>query len=628
MTHGDGALRRVRSIWAPFGDLPRPSVSLLLQAGAVVGITAGASHFIGFGDVMIYMGLVALYIAMGAFGGTLRADLSVAAVYGASLLLFVALPTLVAVRSPIAGAVLVVLAVGICGIIPALGRRYGSVRLGIGLVTVYAFGYETTRNPNHAHLILGSFMALAIILVIRLMAAIPDKDGPLRASIAEVLISPSRDAVESAAEEWLRGPSYAWAAQVLTGSVQYRAALWAIEQRQDASTDQDVRLLRSHVNEVATVASTLADAVRARRPDTTALVSSLEQLDRLEDACPTLHPRDQADARLALDGLRLVARSTHPRDNSVVKGARSIRRAATVSSLKAALSLDSEYLRHAVRSMVVVALALVIVAITDQPAFALPLLMGAYGVLQPTRAASVTEARRRTAGVIVGAAVATLVVATATPFVAGIISIGALVVAFAFISSSIAIFMGALVVTLTVAIAPAVHVNPIDYAIGYALAVMVGAALAATAGFFTVPHPTPQRRRRALSRAMRATASALESAGNAPGADQQARTLNAFRAQQNTAFESPDSDTTGYSDASTALGGLNLIGLALVLGLTKRPAVDQTVNAIATRLLDDARQPLPEQSGGSPTVAGAVEQLLRIEYDRLRVAVQTQGPTG
>ena len=189
MTHGDGALRRVRSIWAPFGDLPRPSVSLLLQAGAVVGITAGASHFIGFGDVMIYMGLVALYIAMGAFGGTLRADLSVAAVYGASLLLFVALPTLAAVRSPIAGAVLVVLAVGICGIIPALGRRYGSVRLGIGLVTVYAFGYETTRNPNHAHLILGSFMALAIILVIRLMAAVPDKDGPLRTSIAEVLMS-------------------------------------------------------------------------------------------------------------------------------------------------------------------------------------------------------------------------------------------------------------------------------------------------------------------------------------------------------------------------------------------------------------------------------------------------------
>ena len=127
---------------------------------------------------------------------------------------------------------------------------------------------------------------------------------------------------------------------------------------------------------------------------------------------------------------------------------------------------------------------------------------------------------------------------------------------------------------------------------------------------------------------MRATASALESAGNAPGADQQTRTLNALRAQQNTAFESADSDTTGYSDASTALGGLNLIGLALVLGLTKRPAVDQTVNAIATRLLDDARQPLPEQSGGSPTVAGAVEQLLRIEYDRLRVAVQTQGPTG
>ncbi len=165
-----------------------------------------------------------------------------------------------------------------------------------------------------------------------------------------------------------------------------------------------------------------------------------------------------------------------------------------------------------------------IVAVSDQPAYALPLLMGAYGVLQPTLRGSVLEARRRSVGVVIGAAVASGIVATAGPTLTAVVAWAALAVAFAYIASSIAIFMGALVVTLTIAIAPAVGVDPVTYAIGYALAVILGASVAAVVGFVGVPRATPQRRQRALLSSISASAGALQSIGE-PSSDAQQKEL-------------------------------------------------------------------------------------------------------
>ena len=164
--------------------LPRPSLSLLVAVTAVVGLTTAVGILAGLSDVTIYMGLVALYVAMGAFGGTLKVDLSVAGLFLAALVLFVALPLLVSTVSPPAAAVILVVAVGICGILPALGRRYSSVRLGIGLITVYAYGYHATRGTSPLDIILGTFIAFLIVFVIRLIAAVMDRDAPLRNAVA------------------------------------------------------------------------------------------------------------------------------------------------------------------------------------------------------------------------------------------------------------------------------------------------------------------------------------------------------------------------------------------------------------------------------------------------------------
>jgi MFS family permease len=212
---------------------PRPSLLLFCAVCAVVGLATLTCQLLGLRHVTIFVALVALYIAMGSFGGTLRADLRIVSTYFVALLLFVAAPLLLARWSPTAGALLFVAVIGVCGIIAALGDRYDPVRLGIGLLTVYSFGYQTTRGTDSIDVIKGAFAALAIILAIRLVAAIPDADGPLRQSIGRVLLDTSREAVRAAASRWLDGPSSRWTGSSLIGAVQYRAATWIVNGQLD-----------------------------------------------------------------------------------------------------------------------------------------------------------------------------------------------------------------------------------------------------------------------------------------------------------------------------------------------------------------------------------------------------------
>ncbi|APH46017.1 hypothetical protein BMW26_14420 [Microbacterium sp. 1.5R] len=566
------------------------------------------------------MGLVALYVAMGAFGGTLKVDLSVAALFFVALVLFVALPLLVSTVSLSAAAVMLIIAVGVCGILPALGRRYNSVRLGIGLITVYAYGYHATQGINSVDIILGTFIAFFIVFVIRLIAAVLDRDAPLRNAVARVLTDPSRGALEDAAFAWLAGPSTVWTGESLIGAVQYRAAMWALVEQSDASSPDTTHSRARFIAEAAPVASMLADTIRSRKDLAARIADVRARLNEL-DQHVDLEGIDRGTAEVAVAGLRRSANASLARDGSSVRAAGQIRRRAARASVRAALSFRSDYLRQALRAMIAVALALLIVTFAGHPVFALPILMGAYGVLQPTFVGGLAEAGRRIIGVVVGAAVATLIVLTAPPAIATAISILALIIAFAFIASSIAIFMGSLVVTLTIAVAPLVHVDSVTYAIGYAIAVLVGALLAATVGFLSVPHRTLKTRGKALTEALNATADVLDAVGRPPASDIQERLLEAFRTQQNTAAAAPPAVWHADDEASQAVTGLNLLALAMVLGFAPHSrTAENTARSVTPLLRDGARQPLRAAAAESLS-DDALNQLLTAEYGRLHHAV-------
>jgi hypothetical protein len=623
---------RVRERWHA---RPRASFPLVAATCVLVTLTSLACQLLGLGHVRIFVALVALYIAMGSFGGTLSADLRAILLYGAALMVFVAAPLLVANWSPSAGAALFVLAIGACGIIAALGERYAPVRLGIGLVTVYSFGYQTIRSIASLDIIAGSFVALGIVVVLRLCAGIPDPDGPLRRSIGDVLVDSSRGAALAAASSWLRGPSRKWSGSSLVGAVQFRSAMWTITRGLSRLGEDRAGSLRAILSRVEVIASVLAGAIRSRRPDVAAVHGSMTRLDELVEQLNDVDPSEGHAMRDALEGLRRVAASTLTRESVIVVEARSIRRAHAVGSVRAAVSFNSDYFRTALRAMVTVAVALVVVESANQPAFALPLLMGAYGVLQPTFTRSLREARRRTLGVVFGALIAILIVSTASNQAATVLSVVALIVAFAYLASSIAVFMGGLVASLTINLAPALHVDPVRYAVGYAIAVMIGAALATTFGHLTIPVQTRERRLRTLQRAMAATATALELVGRTPREEQRGGLLTAFREQQNTQGATLQEGPSQFKRAATALEGLNLLALTLVIGVAPRSnAVDSTLISVARGLRNGARDAVEQHlDRSSDPMLDGVDQFLQAEYQELHSAMtsitsrQTQAKT-
>ena len=405
--------------------------------------------------------------------------------------------------------------------------------------------------------------------------------------------------------------------------------MWALAERSDTKPSDTADSRDLFIAEAAPLASLLADTIRSRKNLAGRIADIEARLDELEQHTE-LDLIDRETAEVAVAGLRRTASASLARDRHTVPRAGQIRRRAARDSILAALSFRSDYLRHALRAMITVTLALLIVAFAGQPVFALPILMGAYGVLQPTFAGGVAEARRRIIGVMVGAAAATLIVTTTPPAVAAALSILALIIAFAFIASSIAIFMGGLVVTLAIAVAPLVHIDSVTYAIGYAIAVLVGALLAATVGFLSVPRRTSKTRGRSLAHALSATADVLDAVGPSPRPDMQARLLTAFRAQQNTAAAAPPTSWQADDEASQAVAGLNLLALAMVLGFAPRSrTVEETTRSVAARLRDGARQPLPEQQATARESGDALNQLLTTEYGRLHHAVlaRTAGPS-
>ena len=486
-------------------SMPRPDLALVLAIAAVMALAVGAVELAGLDDVAVYAALVGLYVAMGAFGGTLRADLSILAAVALALVAAVALPALLAPVAPWAAALVVLLMVGLTSLVTVLGQRYVPVEQGIGLITVYAYGYLHPGVVEPVPVVAATFLVLAVVVVIRVVGGLPDPDAPLRAALADVLSTGGRHAVEKAAVIWLRGPGKAWTADVLVGGLRVDSAVRALRHRSERLSPDSgsvrARALEATLQQVTEQARDLAGLVRAKRPP--AVASSGRDAPC---AVETLHPLDRPLGVIAADALTRIEAAGRHRDPAPVPDATALQRAYVRTTLRGTLSWSSPRLRHAVRLVSALSIGFVLTAVAVPPAFALPLLMGTYGVLQPTWADSVGQARRRVVGLVAGAAVASLVVLLLPPAATVAIGLAALLIGFAYVSSSITVFMGCLVVALTVTIAPLVHVTPERYAVGYAIAAAGGALLATVFAFTWVRGPSAETQRRALRRAGTATA--------------------------------------------------------------------------------------------------------------------------
>ncbi|WP_175691751.1 hypothetical protein [Burkholderia anthina] len=598
---------------------PRPSISLLAAISCVAGLTIALSHLLGLSDVDIFMALVALFTSIGLFGGTLRVDLSVTGWWLGGLTALVALPLAVGLWWRPGGAVLFVIGIGCCGLAPALGKRYRSVRLGLGLVAVYAYGYHSTHSVSAGAIVVGAFVAFAVPFCLRMAVGVLDPDAPLRAALARSLTDERGQALEAASASWLEGPSREWLGRVLAGTARYRAAVSQLRELAGDTTPPGSSAMV--LVELARSSTALGEIVRARRiaPESHQLiVADLDRMSRLAEIHTDSRPGFRTRIEDAVNGLEEVLRAAEGRSRQTVSVAGPVRRRLALIALQAALSWRSDHLRGAMRAMVTIATSLCVVALTDRREVALPFLMASYGILQATPRASVAEAARRVAGVIAGGGIGILVALTAPASAAPWVAAAALIVAFAYLASSISVFMAGLVIALTLEIAPDLGVSPVHYAVAYLAAVLSGALIAVAIGFGTIRNRSAAEVEHAVHRAMKSCAAALDAAAARTPVPHPALIL-AFRDQQNIGT-GPDDTDAGSSEVGSALMGLNLIALASALGLSELAgSAAPAMTGIATALRGGATRPLPPALDEQhPTMTA---QLLYVEYERLRIAL-------
>jgi hypothetical protein len=111
--------------------------------------------------------------------------------------------------------------------------------------------------------------------------------------------------------------------------------------------------------------------------------------------------------------------------------------------------------------------------------------------------------------------------------------------------------------------------------------------------------------------------------GRASVTDQRRQLLTAFRDLQNTKGAHSGEAPGLFQRAAVALESLNLLALALALGIAPRtPSVDETLAAIVRGLNGGARDRLElQQRPSSAPLLEGLEQLVLAEYHELHTAM-------
>jgi hypothetical protein len=171
---------------------------------------AGAAGIIG--------GLTGLFSLVAFMGGPLRADLRIAAVLGPLLVVAAAVPRLVAEASRPAAMALVVLLIFVAGLLPLLGPRFGNAGMGLGMTTVFGYGYAPVGGADHQQVVAAAVAGVAVALLLRTLMGISDPSKPTRDQVAEVLVADDPSAASATAfGTWLSDGKQGWLADALEG---------------------------------------------------------------------------------------------------------------------------------------------------------------------------------------------------------------------------------------------------------------------------------------------------------------------------------------------------------------------------------------------------------------------------
>jgi uncharacterized membrane protein YccC len=166
------------------------------------------------------------------------------------------------VSRPAAIAIIVVIVFG-AALLPLRGPRFVTVGLGLGMVTLFAYGIALTGPAGAWQLVIAAVTGLVIAVVLRVLFGIADPSKTTREKVAAVLDADA-PAVGDALDTWLADGRPRWLGAALGAASRYRMALSSAEaivrpEPDEAATDA-IAALRARADDVA-------ERLRAKKPD-------------------------------------------------------------------------------------------------------------------------------------------------------------------------------------------------------------------------------------------------------------------------------------------------------------------------------------------------------------------------
>ncbi|MFE0026825.1 FUSC family protein [Amycolatopsis sp. NPDC059021] len=466
------------------------AVGMLVPVLVILGGVSGLGIAAGLGSAAVLAGLVALFCFIAAFGGPLRADLRLLAVFAPAMILGVAGPRLLAGVSEAAAIALLCAVVFAAGLLPALGTRYVTVGLGLGMSAVFGYGFRMTGSANAAQIIAAPALAVGAVLVLRLLLGLRDPGKPTREALADALAGEGSSASD-AARLWLADRPVTWTARVFGATLRYRTARGLLTARRRALDETQRDAVDRILAGAAETAEQIAGAIRPR-----SAMDSPQEIERI-DADVEL-PGETAKVVDGLwSALEVATAAAHERDTSTVDVPAKLRRTVLRTELEGALSWRSAQLRHAVRCALGMAVALVVAAQRPGDPLTVSFLMATFAIMQPEWRDSLAKGRQRIGGTVAGAVVLALLAWLLPPSALMPAGLLAALAGFPFLKTRPVVFTASMVVLSVGLNAERGHLDPGGLLAEYALLILLAVAIGLLFGFAAVPgvrKPPPAER--------------------------------------------------------------------------------------------------------------------------------------
>ncbi|MFE6616947.1 FUSC family protein [Amycolatopsis sp. NPDC057786] len=572
---------------------------LLIVLLVVLGGVSGLGFVLGLGNAAVLAALTALFCLMAAVGGPLRADLRLLAWFAPALVLAVGVPRLLGAVSQWAAIALLVAIVVVAGLLPVLGARFVTVGLGLGMASLFGYGFQLTGTASAGQILGAPALAVGVVILLRVAMGAKDPAKPTRDALADALAAGSSETQERAARLWLADRPRRWTGRVLGGMFRYRAAAGLLEIRRRQLNSNEIGETLADAKEEA---ARLADAVRSpAAPD------EVEPVRRKE---PTELPGATARLVSALwESLETIRAAAAERDESRVDVPNGLRKELRRIELSGAFSWRSAQFRHALRCGLGVGLALVVAGFRPGDPLTVSFLLGTFAIMQPEWRDSLSKAWQRIGGSLGGAVVLTLVLWLLPQGFLLPIGLVALLGGFSVMRTRPAIFNGCMVLMSVGMNATTRHLDPRYVLVEYLLLMVLAGAIALLFGFAAipgVPKPGPAERFESAVAATRALLGSV--AGKLRGEDVDPRTLGReFRAAavahhgllaaEPGSKEPAPGQRNALENAAEALRGLSVTASSLLLRPGSAGAADAVAEAARTLGTEEpAEIPVPHDS--------------------------------